>query len=267
MGYILNRRRIYNGGIKRIESTAKLYIQEGLIFMFDGIENTGYGKHTHIPTQIRECVNRAQINPSSSGTPLLLTCEDNALYVAKENGTAWYFNVLGLADAINSGAITSEICCVPSTETITSYGNQEWGMMFLIGNMRLRWLQACTELCIQRKGRLLYVPSGNAKNITAFNNYNTVGKTYTDIRPFLTSGWSKGQTYCNAIASTGAKDFWAGETYNNSNSLIISKSDTYGNNHSHPYRLYNLRLYNRALTAEEIAYNHNIDKIRFNLTA
>lgn len=264
MGMMINRRRIYNGGIK---STAKLYIQEGLIFMFDGIENAGYGKHTHIPTQIRECVNGAQINPPSSGTPLLLTCEDNALYVSKENGSRWRFDVLGLADAINSGAITNEICCVPSTETITSYGSQEWGMIFSIGTMRIRWLQDCTELCIQRNGRLLCIPSVNARNVTAFNNYNTVGKTYTDILPSLTTAWAKGQTYCNAIVSTGARDFWQGDTYNNSNTLYIGKSNTSGGNHSHPYRLYNLRLYNRALTAEEIAYNHNIDKIRFNLTA
>lgn len=239
------------------------YIQNGLIAMFDGVENAGYGVHTEDPAKLREVVSGALIRQDEN-YPLEITCENNAILVHKNDIAApryAYFDSLAVGDANRNGTITVEICCLPSTETITSYNAQEWGIRINVGNVQ-RWQQSSSALCVRCNGRLLYVPAKNIGNASAFNANVPIIRTETQVMPSVGASFAHCKVYHNSDRVTSSKDFYA-STKDIFDGIKLEMRLHSSTERTHPYKVYNVRVYNRELTAEEVARNYKVDRMRF----
>ena len=210
--------------------TAKDYVQDGLIAMWDGIENAGWGVHDSSATVWKDLVggndlvlqNTAHFDENSlvsaDRDKLTALCSSKLPYASIE--------VCGFKDASRN---SSALVC---------FGNS------VDGNRMF----TCEPSAIQ----------------TYNGNYMLILTTRVD--PKCTwAGVHDGDrhdAYVRGELATGTirSNSWASQhgLFGLSGSDVYSKYTFVGS-------YYSVRLYSRALTAEELAANYAIDKARFNL--
>ncbi len=237
--------------------SAKDYIQDGLVAMWDGIENGGFGVHNEGPTTEFPWIDCITGQSFSSGEVIL--CNDgiaasdtysiNSIrfpdeLVGAEEATVEY--VVSFANGVSNASFIrgDDISRIYYPQLTMVSANIVDGIALRAGaynsavalsgvgagvsNERLRVYSFFT---MSKKNMLnefgAGVGGGLVKKSTNKSSY---------IFPFPTSTWRFG-------------DYGAIDTSNN---LL-------------PSRVLAVRGSNRALTAEEIAYNYNIDKQRFGL--
>lgn len=226
--------------------TAKDYVQSGLIAMWDGIENAGWGIHDANATGWLDLTGNEGL-VTAIGTP---TWTDNAFDGARDTSeaVATYFasNSKNLGNIVQAGTYSIEI-------VVTSDTRQESnGGIFSIGTSRQFWIWEANDArdyfidAIQSAQGPWSRPSDNARN-----------KSY--VYQFVLNG-TEGYLYINGSLSQSRA---YNTTQMQSNGFMIARIPTYSTTRS---KIHSIRVYSRALTASEIAANYAIDKERFGLT-
>ena len=236
--------------MKHSDYTAADYIQDGLIAMWDGIENAGYGVHDPNTTIWYDLIGQNHLTMYDTAL-----CEDKCALQPNVAPTAYRENA-------KIEWVFAEVVCDWSMFAGTSNS----GLMFSMGNY------------ISDDGPFIF---GNWADW--YNSGRT--KYFIQFRPMARA------TYCTTVESlvTDVKMLAGTISIDKGNQLMwknsvplemLSKGIAYlyntqniifiGSNHMNGERgfkgrFYNVRIYGRILSQEEIEYNYMIDKQRFGL--
>ncbi len=214
-------------------------MNDGLIAMWDGIENAGWGVHDAGTTTWRELVGGLDLAVSSGifGGDGLYGTDSTACQATFADASYSLKDVMA-ADVATTIGCTLEFVCTPLGYSNTPYNMYSaWNMYSVGGNPPPLWSW--------------YRCNSWVNNISA---RGSIGQ------PISFSGASIPQTTYPYIQLYSNGEFVAQGSYTPQTGSI---SDTFmvglkGAIHS-------IRIYSRALTAEEIAWNCEIDRRRFNL--
>lgn len=240
--------------------TAKDYIQDGLIAMWDGIENAGEGVHDENATNWVDL----------TGNGLDLTLASNVNFSVNgivkngtitQNGHAWHAGARSKVLALGGIATIEGVL----TDTPNYRGDEIW---------------ISSTYCNCPAEGLGYVYSGFGRPA----NYSTsvirpLGGRSGSYRVPCKDGIMRSFSYSrtkegiNVFVDGYSDKTW--EKTDASQSELGGGAGTYenitiaGNSRNHRnlniLKICHFRLYNRALTEEEIKHNYAIDKARFNL--
>lgn len=220
------------------KASGPAYVKDGLVVWLDGMWNAGVGIHDPAATTWRNLVD---------GAPFALSGRyavnaDN-VYFNKESGAR-----SGIADgsiSLPSGERTIEACISKSESAKPSVSNSEWltspntvPTAYFVDGMMSAYSPSYDAL---RKSRSF---SGRAG--TASWRFTAAGVETYD-----------GGTYAQAASGTAYPL--------NAYSGPMTVANRPGNDRPFIGKLHCLRIYSRALTAEEIAQNYAVDKERFQL--
>ena len=225
--------------------TAKDYVQSGLVAMWDGIENAGWGVHDPNATVWK--------NIAASGTGDFNVVGNGAFGsdffafngVSAEADFSFRPHAIEIIVRLDSGAVVLYDCRNGSASSggnggvdniIARQGNGNW----------------CVGLVNATNVNSAY-PSGasSALGVVQYlaNILNPTGLTVP------------GPAYCNGVPNTA----YLTNTWYKQSTITLGGRKVGTNPYNGQGRVYCLRYYSRALTAEEIAANYAIDKERFNL--
>ena len=210
--------------------TARDYVQDGLIAMWDGIENAGFGVHDSSATTWKDLVgdndlvlqNTAHFDENSlvsaDRDKLTALCSSKLPYASIE--------VCGFQDASRNASAL--VCFGNSVDDNRMFSCGTFSIQTYNGNYQIKLTTPVDPKC----------------SWAGVHDWN---QHYAYIRGALASG-------------TKSTNHWS------------IRDGTFGLSGSSNYMswnfvgaYYSVRLYSRALTSEEIAYNYAIDKARFNL--
>ena len=251
--------------------TARDYVQTGLVAVWDGIENAGWGIHDANATSWVDLMNGALltiVNGAFTNNSIILT-----------SGNIYNQSLPAFTQAIASGEATIEYGGVFRPREGISYSNESTG--FKIGGY---YSSTWTSTSGSTQGATFWTKSN--VNSSSFGNTYPTGyearwgwddsmanhAAPTSITTSSRQG-GIGQRACTVQMVIGSG---IGTSYVDTsffNSAMVNTAATYKNSGfvlgSYTARsnmeYYFFRVYSRALTAEEIARNHAIDKARFNL--
>ena len=226
------------------DSTAKLYIQDGLIAMWDGIENAGWGTHDPNATVWKDLVGGCDCEVVNGPA----TWGDE--YFQGNHSTFFKGLSTAIPQAISAGRFHLDICLDFKTVPTSVDAYRQQGQFGVMGS--------------STSNRLLCPIWSYAGNI-----YTTVRNTETRVVNSI--GLREG-TYTYALDSSGYQEIFGTRyslgvgSYSLSSATItlgsfgelLLKYCTYS-------KIFNIRLYNRSLDDSEKAVNDAIDKERFDL--
>ena len=216
--------------------TARDYVQDGLVAMWDGIENAGWGVHDDGATVWKDVVGSYDMTISTGGTWSKNSFVSNPSYMQTAN----------IGRDID-GILTIECRC-----KVNSAGN---------GRAVIGFDSKPTSNVISASRYVVYRANGTV-------NFTGRGSFFTG------AGLGVAASYTGVFQSSGGVDISDG--YMDGVAQTISPSGGYGFGYNAPsvsqfsgYKLdgeiYSVRIYSRALTAAEIAANYAVDRARFNL--
>lgn len=211
---------------KKSAPTARDYVQTGLVAMWDGIENVGYGQHDDAAITWKDLVGSDDQTISAS-SPWFWT--DNSYKVESPNVYQNIANSSGGTDPTYA-----EVCF--------RNGVPPSGEKFVL---HFRG-QKCLAV-----GAYTNIGGGFLKYSSLSEGTHSVGIDWT--APKVTD---------NGVELSGSGS--AGTWYSSNVSLQIGYFGN--NRYPFYGELFSIRLYSSALTAAEIAANYAVDSIRFNLT-
>lgn len=221
--------------------TARDYVQNGLVAMWDGIENAGWGVHNANATAWMDLVGGIEIPLTSSGAwdnDSLCRTNSNDMYRAAKADNSLKFG------------LTEQYVTFETVFRLTSESGDRaliaspYSKRSVAAQMSNNWF--LPDGVAATSNSSLSFPITYGEKYSASTTINLSG----NITKLTANGSNVTSTQRNSI-SYGA-DFF-GFLGGRDNRAIA-----YGN-------VYCLRLYSRALTAAEIAANYAIDKARFNL--
>lgn len=220
--------------------TALNYERNGLIAMWDGIENAGWGKHD-TNNRLINLVENGLFGDISGGT-----IAANYLDITTRLGSSVssnlsdYMTVEWCGDYTNSSHTQYPIFGFPSTSTAGSVGAYSWDAQKPLRMFRsINW-PTITDAPIT-DDRL-------ATTLTVA--FRRDAQSTTDNMLYVMGCGGEVKFTSNATTSYA----------------IVSSGKFYVGANSFPMKVHCARIYNRALTAEEIAHNYAIDKARFKLS-
>ena len=221
--------------------TAKDYVQDGLVAMWDGIENAGWGVHDSNATTWKDL--------SGNGHDLLLsgTVSVGADH-AELDGSGFFYESTDISPFFAKTGLTAQVVS-------TKIGNEDNRGLYSIGeNTRYLWIWNS----FQQGDRMMMF----SKFVYSYN----LGSTYPNIARDAKTSFTI--THANGVANTFVNKT-ADRTLSVSplsvsgtDRIAIGKIERFGNFKGN---IYCVRHYSRALTDEEIAANYAIDKARFGL--
>ena len=227
--------------------TAKDYVQSGLVAMWDGRENAGFGVHNNSATKWTDLVGNVGFSLKSRAS-----WSDSGLVF--DNTSAIADRTIGFVSTLEcvfEHSIVNNKVVVLNCESFGSGTGSCRGIFYnqnateglgyyFDGNVEnSKILQTDGS----KKSVAVTWAVGSHNSVSAERYLNSVRSTYDGAH---SSGW--GVTGYPYLCIGGRADHSTGEY-------------TYGGSGV----MYALRLYNRALTAAEIAHNYAVDKARFNL--
>lgn len=205
--------------------TAADYIQDGLVFMVDGIENAGWVIHDEDETKWKDLISGTVFNLSGK-------CQRDETSYKFISRSVSNINTVSMRNAVGSSIFTIEIVvkCSAFNAAIYMWGSPQGFSFTTLSDYAMRFLSGGTKISQTSAG------------------VGTSAHTYSIVREsiygaaFLDGYQVETVKECPALGSpTAGLDVPAGR------------------------EVYSVRLYSRALTAAEIAANYAIDKARFNL--
>ena len=227
--------------------STKDYVQDGLVAMWDGIENIGVGRHSDNASE--------WIDLTGNGRDMQLI--NNAYFnansiVAEGNPVAEYTNTIPLGQHITQEVVfkvdsdvrdnTSSrtvIAIFGSTISYVGYKYCMTGFAYNRNNISKSGWMAKSDAIVQANS--LYIPKTAICSTIIYSENNKLGAKPKRI-------------IINGTALVyNATDGWA------NNSQINLLGSTFSGN------IYAVRIYNRALTEDEISKNFELDKERFGL--
>ena len=214
--------------------TAKDYVQDGLIAMWDGIENAGWGVHDASARTWKNLVGGIDLPLGNYPSQIYFT--SNSLYAS--NGRSAEREDAETID----GPITYEVCWVrvnkfdQTADTRSYYG--QCNLDIYAGQF---WHKTSSD------GGIMSPVNGLAQESVPFTMsvVGTMGGSWETLIPYVNATQISGSKYSSQISTQGIR---IGSGWN----VPISKH-------------HNIRVYSRALSADEIRHNYKIDKARFNL--
>lgn len=218
-----------------IDSPAREYVQDGLVAMWDGIENAGWGTHDANATVWKDLVGTRDIPMTN---------------VSWGNDECIFDGVNSYGE-LSSGQISNMITC-----EVCFRSHKPTSFQMLVGNVPVGTLSLTT---------IGVVLGYNNYNISE-SRKNTFKSVDTISRQSFSAGYSgDGTLAIGAVQQTPLpnKDC----TGCKPNYLFIGCRRGASSAHEGLLdgAISSIRIYNRALTADEITHNYNIDKARFGL--
>ena len=222
--------------------TARDYVQSGLVAMWDGIENAGWGTHDANATTWKDLIGSANMTLANNGATY--SWLDDALQVSQETSTS-QINV-GVASnaALNAllnaaGGFTVEVVAQKKSNFVSSPD---------------RWIDSTTShpFMIQSDRTNARVGCYTGNNVNVLNATTDTTKVFCVALTQNRSGGKVGYLNGRSFAS-------------NTSAYAVSFNSIVIHNRGGEKLRYCIRLYNRVLTADEIAANYAIDKARFGL--
>ncbi len=240
--------------------SAKRYIQNGLVAMWDGIENAGWGKHDPNATTWVDLVGGVG--------PLMLfgncTFPGNCLRIP--NTTRSYaLNTQSSVPVslVNTSVFTIEDCFKETPRDTTSNGSFPFAICRYYDNAGNYDQRALTfDTRVQNGYGCLHYHDASWNNGAPMRTQ--INWSIPCTMTFLPTSHTSIQVYRNAILSTtrGGRSY---RSFSAPRLGVRAVGHAFAGNTAVVLDTYNLRLYSRQLTAAEIAYNHSIDQKRFNL--
>ena len=207
------------------EYTAADYVQDGLVALLDGIENSGWGEHDGEATKWRDLVTFAQSKDLSGKGQFT---EDSCVFTSRAVNL---FYTAQMRDAVGSSEFTAEVVFKPS---IYNYGIFIWGSpqgfnFLVLSDYAVRFLSGGTKVA-QTTARYAY----------DFHSYS-ITRSGLNAKAFTDGMQLGGEVECTAIGmpSDGLD-------------IMISEVNC-------------IRIYARPLTSDEIRHNNKVDRARFGL--
>lgn len=222
--------------------TARDYVQSGLVAMWDGIENAGWGTHDATATTWKDLIGSRDW---TLGTSTSYEWTANSFDAKDQFAATQDFIASSVAESL-------EICCVTKNTTDPT-ANTAW---ILLGRS---WISGGPYFGLLCRNQFT--------SMMACRGYYAY--TYPAIKGLKTSF-----SFPSFNASSDAVAYFNGSasrtTYYNTLDYSATTRGTVARiggvaQQSMPIEVFNIRLYSRALTADEIAANYAIDKERFNL--
>ena len=272
---MLAARGIFLAARRNRKPTARSYVQDGLVAMWDGIENAGWG--THVTNVVHsgwlDLINglRLQINPVNNPettTSGIFTYSDNVTFRMRNMRINAIDNpkVLNVLNSVRSGFYTEQVV-----------GQREK----LLNSCLLVSTQLVNTGDTVRRSIHYYDTYNGANVFNVFNTSNNYCNLYDWPDGFdgTPCSFSFMRTLANAKLYRNGT-IWMSKANNCSQTpsatqgSIILNSAQYiasavtGSTTATSYDdipVYCVRFYSRELTAAEIAHNYSIDKARFNL--
>lgn len=236
---IAARQSMLTGGVG---PTAKSYVQNGLVAMWDGIENAGWGVHDSTPRLI-------DLMQSYSDQIIARMDSDHGVV---ESASKY-------RTMVNTSAVkTIEFLCSIDSTSYAKYG-KIWTTQ-CAGSTQYSGVVNYAGMCIGGKSDYPdQVMLGTTRPPSGFLE-----------NPF--SAGPYGKPFSVSFSSASKTDIYL-------NGGFVLKSDVHIEQQQYVYLngefgltyrgflggIYNIRLYNRTLSAAEVAANYAVDKIRFNL--
>lgn len=243
---IAARQIAFGGSAKKF--TASDYIQDGLIAMWDGIENVGFGEpHDSSATTWKNLAGGKDIEIYTQNAEW----NDSAL-VGKERSFVNATTVLGLGSlAMPSTYETVEV-------VINSYDNSRIWVLFMHGEPLSTSHIAFANY---KRGLQFAYINGRGGGIN-LEELPTEGVRFGAARVGTSPSQEGGECYINGLPNTKILS-----RSNLSSAARFGEGFRSNEINAAPFvgEVCAMRFYNRALTAEEIAYNYEIDKARFNI--
>lgn len=207
--------------------TARDYVQDGLIAMWHGIENAGWGVHDATATVWKDLIGSFDINLNN------LEVGEDHIILNGGRGTA--------SNWITSPIVHMEFVEVHTKQgLLAQFGNNSFNhQIFVYPATAYNFSQASNRCAAPTTTGVVNCVS--VEYDTSVNNGEVASAIVNGKSASLMS--RQGNSGFGGLMIGGASD-----TY-----MVIEG------------KLYCMRLYSRALTAEEIAHNYAIDKAMFNL--
>ena len=215
--------------------TARDYVQDGLIAMWDGIENAGWGTHDATATTWKN-----------------LAGED--------------YDWIGVLGGYDIGYWADDAYVFYKQPAEAQYITQTWN----IQDSQVAQIEVCSMLTGGKYGACMFFSDTRQRYIAIENTRMTFGLSagmgITDGSSFLNRKMSASVSIGNEILHA----YIDNEAVNTTNGAYWGKYRnfaTFGRDNGNNMLgyVYCVRLYSRASTAAEIARNYEIDKARFNL--
>ena len=228
-----------NGLMAGGKLSARSYVQDGLVAMWDGIENAGWGVHDQNATMWKDLVGNVDI----------------LLYHTSVLDDGFAFRLDGANTGYGSASFPTNYGCIEvvlNKASIPAPARYAGCCIITIGSAYSGW-GICDSF-----GRV------SDTNDNASAPYVVIPY---DQRCYIALNKAANSVLTEAIAKNGILSsdgtLAAGARYNNGQqSINTPNSETRSSN----LDLCAIRLYSRALTAAEIAANYAVDKARFNLS-
>lgn len=225
--------------------SARSYVQDGLVAMWDGIENAGRGVHDAMATTWKDIA-----GADNTGANDLIIASDNTW------GEKWLNKInLTQSSVYNTTTITG-VKTLEFVIGIDSPISTSWAYPFTLGapvnDAENRTVQLMARGVNSIQGRF---------GQDGFSLPELTNTSPTIIAAQFTYGSDNLVNLCmvngTQRASVGRRDQAGG--YTGGVNLVYNAS------YQNTQRYYTIRVYNRALTAAEVAHNYAVDKERFNL--
>lgn len=225
--------------------TARDYVQDGLIAMWNGIENAGWGVHDSTSTVWKDLVGSYDLT-LLSGT----TWTENAAVAGSENGIARRATAL---DVSLFGTI--EVCANCKVAGLLMCNRTSASNVIYIGYDSIDPLNRNAGMTYSRADG-----TSNSKKITdsVYGEYSRTVSVVLNRSVYLENSYINGDMQSTTKELYGHGVFGTGFT-------IGSSANGYSS-HITGMIANSIRIYNRVLTAAEIAVNYAVDKALFNLS-
>ena len=237
--------------------TAKDYVQSGLVAMWDGIENAGWGVHNTSATVWKDLIG-GYACPISSNASVLADCLATA---SSLNLSAQKLKTpQALASAINAGVLTIEF--VGSLRCGSTNGDGIAAVYYssAIRPLTVYAVSAISGTARRIRGSMLATSGAAAGPSTEIATRNNVRRFSMSI--VFNSGTMT--TYLNG-AYIGANTYAPSQSASATTSMYLTLMYSISGGNYFDGEACGLRFSSRALTADEIAANYAVDKARFNL--
>lgn len=232
--------------------SAMEYVQDGLVAMWDGIENAGWGVHDAEATEWQSLVSSDRLIFNSQW-PHEWT--DSSFYVKAANGD-YNYGACYLNYRLFNDRFIAEKVSIPFAEMAVNV-NKNNGLMLVNGtsdstigtqnNLLMTFYNATHVRTSKIPGKGVWTVAGTslANNLVTFSA-------------------APDTAYINAqhCSATTAQNGWTNVT-----GIRFTLFGGYGSlTYCQTGHIHSVRIYSRVLTADEIAHNYKIDKERFNLS-
>ena len=215
--------------------TARDYVQNGLIAMWDGIENAGWGVHDANATTWKDLIGNYDLtkNPDATWT-------DDSLFIAVRKNLAYTASTI-------SSVGTIEACFDLSYESSNGQG---------------RGLVCLTNQRAMMGAGLIGIRSRGEQSVQMIGTQNTLISAFSASVVYATAP-SNDKIFFNGVEQSVES---AAGNWGLLNNLVIGAISVAGSGSVGVIgKCHCVRIYSGALTVPEIAANYAIDRARFNL--